>query len=92
MSPFVSTGFRKWKKVLGRRHSYIEQLKRSESHKVAEEKVAIFLHTHQPGTDIVSLLSEQTAQQQSCMKKGILSILDIILFLGQRGIPFRGSS
>ena len=44
-SPFVSTGFRNCKKALGRKHSYIEQHKRSESHKVAEEKVAIFLHT-----------------------------------------------
>ena len=91
VSPFVSTGFRNWKKVLGRRHSYIEQHKHSESHKVAEEKVAIFLHTRQPGTDIASLLSEQAAQQQSYMKKGILSIIDIILVLGQRGIPFRGN-
>ena len=89
-SPFVSTGFRNWKKALGRKHSYIEQHKRSDSHKVAEEKVAIFLHTRQPGTDIASLLSEQAAQQQSRTKKGILSIIDIILVMGQRGIPLRG--
>ena len=91
MSAFVSTGFRNWKKALGRKHSYIEQHKRSECHKSAEEKVAIFLHTRQPGTDIASLLSEQAAQQQSRMKKGILSIIDIVLTLGQRGIPFRGN-
>ena len=91
VSPFVSTGFRNWKKALRRRYSYIEQHEHSESHKVAEENVAIFLHTRQPGTDIASLLSEQAAQQQSCMKKGILSIIDIILVLGQRGIPFRGN-
>ena len=42
MSPFVSTDFRNWKKALGRRHTYIEQPKHCESHKVAEEKVAIF--------------------------------------------------
>ena len=90
-SPFVSTGFRNWKKALGRKNSYIEQHKHSDSHKVAEEKVAIFLHTRQPGTDIASLLSEQAAQQQSHTKKGILSIIDIILVMGQRGIPFRGN-
>ena len=44
---------------------------------VAEEKVAIFLHTRRPGTDIASHLSEKAAQQQSCMKKGILSKIDI---------------
>ena len=42
MSLFVSTGFRNWKKALVGRHSYIEQHKRTESHKVSEEKVAIF--------------------------------------------------
>ena len=88
MSPFVSTGFRNWKKALGRKRSYIEQHKRSDSHKVAEEKVAIFLHTRQPGTDIALLLSEQVKQQQSCIKKGILSIIDVILAMG---IPFRGN-
>ena len=36
------------------------------------EKVAIFLHTRRPGTDIASLLSEQAAQQQYSTKKGIL--------------------
>ena len=88
MLPFVSTGFRNWKKALGRKYSYIEQHKRSESHKVAEEKVVIF---RQPGTDIASLLSEQAAEQQSRMKNGILSIIDIILAMGQRIIPFTGN-
>ena len=69
MSPFVSTGFRNWKKALG---SYIEQHKRSESHKVALEKVVIFLHTRQPGTDIASRFSEQAAQCRT--KHCILSI------------------
>ena len=44
---------------------------------VAEEKVAIFLHTRHPGTDIPSHLSEMAVQQQSCMKKGFLSKIDI---------------
>ena len=45
----------------------------------------------QSGTDIASLLTEPDAQQQSCMKKGILSIIDIILVLAKYGIPFRGN-
>ena len=57
--------------MLGRKYSYIEQQKCSESHKAAEEKVVIFLHTRQPGTDIASLLSEQAAQQQSRTKNGV---------------------
>ena len=41
--------------------------------------------------NIGSLLSEQVAKQQLRTKRGILSIIDIILVLGQRGIPFRGN-
>ena len=53
--------------------------------------MVLFLKTRQPGTDIGSLLSEQVAKQQLRIKRGILSIIDIILVLGQRGIPFRGN-
>ena len=38
-SPFVTSGFRNWKKALGKKLSYIEQHKRNESHKVAEERM-----------------------------------------------------
>ena len=88
VTPFVSIGFRNFKKALGRKYSYIEQHNHSDSHKVAEEKVAFFLHTRQPGTDIASLLSEQAAQQQSRTKNGILSIIDIILAMGAKMYPF----
>ena len=55
------------------------------------KKVCILLHTRQSSTDIASLLTEPDAQQQSCMKKGILSIIDIILVLAKYGNPFRGN-
>ena len=49
------------------------------------------MKTRHPVTDIGSLSSEQVAEQQLRIKRGILSIIDIILVLGQRGIPFRGN-
>ena len=89
-SPFVCRGFKNWKKSLGK-SGYINQHKRSEYHNIADEKAASFLHTCQPGTDILSSLNKQVNEQQIHTKGGILSIIDVILALGQRGIPLRGN-
>ena len=77
--------------ALGKKSSYIEQHKHSESHKRLEERAALLLQRSQPGTDIHARLTKQAAKQQFRTKRGILSIIDIILALGQRGIPFRGN-
>lgn len=91
-SPFVTTGFRNWKKALGIKKSYIDQHKLSEGHKVAEQKASLFLQqVHQPTSNIGAMLSKQLAEQQIHTKKGILSIIDVILTLEQRGVPFRGN-
>jgi hypothetical protein len=62
----------------------------SESHKIASEKASNFIRTHETGVNIRTRLSEQLAEQQHRTKQGDLSIIDIIISLGQRGIPFRG--
>ena len=41
--------------------------------------------------NIIAKISKHVAKQQVRTYKGILSIIDIILALGQRGIPFRGT-
>ena len=52
----------------------------------------MFLQIHRdPASDIRSTLDKQYAQQQARTTKGILSIIDIIISLGQRGIPLRGN-
>jgi hypothetical protein len=89
-SPFVFSGFRNWKKALGKKTG-IDQHTRSESHRLADEKATSFLQTRQPGTDIRALLTKQVAEQQIRTNKGILSIIDIVIALGQRGIPLRGN-
>ena len=74
-SPFVYRGFKNWKKAFGK-SGYVDQHKRSEYHKIADEKAASFLHTHQPGTDILSSLNKQVNEQQIRTKGEILSIID----------------
>ena len=89
-SPFVSSGFKKWKRVLGK-DSQIDRHTQTESHKAAEEKVALFLHTRRPGVNVHARMAKQIAEHQVRTYRGILSIIDIVLALGQRNIPFRGS-
>lgn len=69
-----------------------EQLSRpkQEHHKIASEKGNCFIQTHQTGVDIRTRLSEQLVEQQHRTGQGILSTIDIIIALRQRGIPFRG--
>lgn len=71
---------------------YIDQHTRSENHRLADEKAALFLQTRiKPCTNIRAMLSKLVSKQQLRTTKGILSIIDIIIALGQRGIPFRGN-
>lgn len=90
-TPFASTGFKNWKKAVGQKESYLDQHTRSEGHQLAEEKAVNFLKTREPGKDVTSILQKQLAAQQVRMKEGILSIIDIVIALGQRGIAFRGN-
>ena len=79
----MTTGFRNWKKALGIKKSYIDQHKLSEGHKVAEQKASLFLQqVHQPASNIGAMLSKQLTEQKIRTKKGILSIIDVILTLG----------
>ena len=78
------------KRALGKK-DFIEIHKRSEAHKAAEEKAALFLQTRQPGMNIQAKITKQVSEQQIRTYKGILSIIDIIISLGQRGIPLRGN-
>ena len=90
LSPFVSCGFGNWKKATGK-DNYIDQHMLSEAHQTAEEMVHCFLSTCQPGKDIVARLSKQKSEQQIRTKKGLLSIIDVIIKLAMRGAPLRGN-
>ena len=64
---------------------------RREEHQILEEKMTNFLKTRRPGNDISARLQRQAAEQQHRTMKGVLSIIDVVITLGQRGIPLRGN-
>ena len=41
-SPFVLSGYRNWKKAMGKKSGYIDQHTRSDSHRLADEKLLYF--------------------------------------------------
>ena len=53
--------------------------------------VYCFLSTRQPAKDIVARLSKQKSEQQIRTKKGLLSIIDVIIKLAMQGAPLRGN-
>ena len=60
-SPFVSPGFKNWKKALDGKNGYIDRHTHSEAH---EEKAALFLHTRQPGMNIIAKISKHVAKHR----------------------------
>lgn len=84
----MSPGFNNWKRALGKK-GHIQVHKRSETHKAAEEN--LFLQARQPGMNIQARITKQVSEQQVRTYKGILSIIDITISLGLRGIPLRGN-
>ena len=70
----------------------LEKDNASEVHKLAEEKACLFLKNQQrPGLDVASMMAREGRIQQIHTKKGILSIIDVLIALGKRGIAFRGN-
>ena len=82
-SPFVSTGFRKWKKACGRKDSYLDQHMRNEDHKLAEEKAFGFLKTRHPSSGITPKLQKQIVEEQILTNKGILFTIHVLISLWQ---------
>ena len=64
---------------------------RSEDNKLVEEKVFGFLKARRSGSGITGKLQKQIAAEQIHATKGTLSIIDVVIPLGQRGIPLRGN-
>ena len=71
---------------------YLDRHANNAGHISSCERVFGFLHCIQnAGTDIHDKIDKGAAEVQIRTKKGILSIIDVIIVLGQRGIPFRGN-
>ena len=54
-------------------------------------RVSGFLKTRQPGTHIEARLSKQTAEQQACAKKRLLSIVHVVIRLAMPAVAVRGN-
>ena len=58
---------------------------------MAEEKAFAFLRTRRTGSDITAKIKKQITDEQIRTRNGFLSIIDVIISLGQRGISLRGN-
>lgn len=87
-SPFISKGFKNWKKAGDERPDTHAP---SEEHQLSEEKMTNFLKTRRPGNGISARLQRQAAEQQHRTMKDVVSIIDVVIALGQRSIPLRGN-
>ena len=76
---------------MAKKNSLLDKHQESEAHKLADEKASLFLQTRQPGSDVASIMAKEVKIQQVRTKKGILSIIDVAIALGKRGIAFRGN-
>ena len=82
----MSKSFKNWKKASD---EHLDAHARSEVHQLSEEKMTNFLKTRRPGSDISARLHRQVAELQRWTMKGVLSIIDVVIALGQRSIPLR---
>ena len=84
--------FQKLGKAVGVKDGYLDRHVNSADHSSSSERVFSFLHCiKNAGTDIHAKIDKGAAEVQIRTKKGIISIIDVVIALGQRGIPFRGN-
>ena len=85
-SPFVNQGFKNWKKAVGVKDGYLDRHANSAGHISSSERIFGVLHCIQnSGTDIHAKIDNSAAEVQIRTKKGIRSIIDVVIALGQRG-------
>ena len=88
---FQSTGFRNWKNAKGEKHGALPAHEASEAHKIAATKALAFLEIEAGrAKDIQCCLSKAHEDEIKKNRAILLSIIDVIIILGQRNIPFHG--
>ena len=76
----------------GCKNGYIDRNANSADHISSSERIFDFLYCiKNAGTDIHVKIDKGAAEVQIITKKGISSIINVVIVLGQRGIPFRGN-
>lgn len=89
---FQHAGFTDWKNAKGLKHGALLHHESSEAHKIATIKALAFKDVCEGKStkDILSSLSKTCEDLAKQNREILLSIIDIIIVLGQRNIPFRG--
>ena len=91
MEVFQSSGFRDWKNAMGKKRGMLFCHDTSDIHKEATVKVMSFKSVTGGTTpDICSQLSDAYHKNVLEKREILLSIIDVVVVLAQRNIPFRG--
>lgn len=88
---FQKFGFCQWKNATGAKRGALLTHERSEIHSFSASRASCFRDTFSGRSrDIQSSLSEAYKEQVVKNRSVLLSIIDVIIALGKRNIPFRG--
>ena len=91
LASFQSIGFRDWKNAKGEKRGALPTHELTDTHKGAAMKTLAFKDIAAgKSKDICSSVSSSYEEQVKSNQTILLSIIDIIISLGQRSIPFRG--
>ena len=89
--PFHLAGFTDWKNAKGLKRGALLNHESSEAHKIATTKALAFKFICEgKSKDILSSLSKAREDLAKQNREILLSIIDLVIVLGQRNIPFRG--
>ncbi len=89
---FLTKGFIDWKNAVGEKRGIIPRHSLTEGHRKSTEKAENFLSVVQKKRkDISSIISQKYEEKVIANRNSLLSIIDIIVCLGQRNVAFRGS-
>ncbi|KAJ8308416.1 hypothetical protein KUTeg_013290 [Tegillarca granosa] len=89
---FVSKGFTDWKNAQGEKRGALRCHENSEKHKISRYKSTEFLLcTEESKPNIKEYLSSAYKEKIEGNRAALLSIIDIVLALAKRNIPFRGN-
>ncbi|KAK7132902.1 hypothetical protein R3I93_019224 [Phoxinus phoxinus] len=89
---FLTKGFTDWKNAVGEKRGIIPRHSLTEGHRKSTEKAENFISVVQKKRkDISSIISQQYEEKVTANRNSLLSIIDIIVCLGQRNVAFRGS-
>ena len=91
MEVFRTTGFQDWKNAMGKKRGMLACHQNSEAHRYAAVRASSYKSVMDGSTkDICSRLSDSYEKSVKERREILLSLIDVVVSLGKRNIPFRG--